>query len=55
MNKWDARWMALCKQNNIKLCRSDRYMDDIRAFLKSLSWARISLMESSHAWTSRPG
>jgi hypothetical protein len=40
MNEWDARWMALCKQNNIKLCKSDRYMDHIRAFLKSpkMSW-----------------
>ena len=36
MNEWDSRWMDLCRLNNIKLGKSDRYMDDIRAFLKSL-------------------
>ena len=36
MNEWDARWLSLCEKNNIKLGKSDRYMDDIRAFLKSL-------------------
>ena len=36
MNEWDARWMEMCKQNNIKLRKGDRYMDDIRAFLKAL-------------------
>ena len=36
MNEWDTRWMELCKNNNIKLRRKNRYMDDIRAFLKAL-------------------
>ena len=36
MNEWDSRWMELCKLNNIKLRRRNRYMDDIRAFLNAL-------------------
>jgi hypothetical protein len=36
MNEWDARWLAMCKENNIKLYKNNRYMDDIRAFLKAL-------------------
>ena len=36
MNEWDARWMELCRKNNIKLQKRNRYMDDIRAFLMSL-------------------
>ena len=36
MNEWDARWMELCEQNNIKIGKKNRYMDDIRAFLKAL-------------------
>ena len=36
MNEWDARWMEVCKKNNIKLSKSNRYMDDIRSFLKAL-------------------
>ena len=36
MNEWDARWLAMCKANNIKLSKNNRYMDDIRAFLKAL-------------------
>ena len=36
MNEWDSRWLELCSKNNIKIGRSNRYMDDIRAFLKAL-------------------
>ena len=36
MNEWDRRWMKLCKMNNIRIGKSNRYMDDIRAFLKAL-------------------
>ena len=36
MNEWDARWTTLCKKNNIILGKTNRYMDDIRAFLKAL-------------------
>ena len=36
MNEWDARWLSLCKENNIKVRKSERYMDDIRAFLNAL-------------------
>jgi hypothetical protein len=36
MNEWDARWMDLCRKNNIKVGKNNRYMDDIRAFLKAL-------------------
>ena len=36
MNEWDSRWMETCGANNIKLIKGDRYMDDIRAFLKAL-------------------
>ena len=28
--------MELCKENNIRIGKSNRYMDDIRAFLKAL-------------------
>ena len=47
MNEWDARWMDLCKQNNIRIGKNNRYMDDIRAFLKALKegwrWVEGSL------------
>ena len=36
MNEWDSRWMKMCRDNNIKVSKNNRYMDDIRAFLKSL-------------------
>ena len=36
MNEWDAKWLDLCANNNIKVRKSERYMDDIRAFLNSL-------------------
>ena len=36
MNEWEARWKDLCTKNNIKLGKSNRYMDDIWAFLKAL-------------------
>ena len=36
MNVWDARWLALCEANNIVVKKKNRYMDDIRAFLKAL-------------------
>ena len=36
MNEWDAKWLDLCVNNNIKVRKSERYMDDIRAFLNSL-------------------
>ena len=32
----DSRWIELCNRNNIKIGKSNRYMDDIRAFLKAL-------------------
>ena len=28
MNEWDARWQAMCADNNIKLAKGSRYMDD---------------------------
>ena len=33
---WDARWKNLLNQNNFKVMAVDRYMDDIRSFMKSL-------------------
>ena len=36
MNKWDSSWMKMCTENNIKVSKNNRYMDDIWAFLKSL-------------------
>jgi hypothetical protein len=36
MNKWDTRWLELCNRSNIKIGRSNRYMDNIQAFLKAL-------------------
>ena len=36
MNEWDARWQKMCADNNIKLAKGDRYVDDIRAFLKAI-------------------
>ena len=36
MSTWDARWRRLMKDNNIKMMAADRYMDDIRSFLKAL-------------------
>ena len=37
MNEWDARWMELSRNNNnIKVGKNNRFMDDIRAFLKAL-------------------
>jgi hypothetical protein len=36
MNEWDARWLEMCKINNIKINKKNRYMDDIRAFLKAI-------------------
>ena len=34
MNEWDARWIDLCGRNNIKVDKKNKYMEDIRAFLK---------------------
>ena len=36
MKEWDRRWIELCNENNIRIGKSNRYMDDIRAFLKAL-------------------
>jgi hypothetical protein len=36
MNDWDRRWIELCNENNIRIGKSNRYMDDIRTFLKVL-------------------
>ena len=36
MNEWDARWLEMCKINNIKINKKNRYMDDIKAFLKAI-------------------
>ena len=36
MNEWDAKWMEVCVDNNIRVGKKNRNMDDIRAFLKSL-------------------
>ena len=36
MNEWDSRWRMLCANNNIRIGKNNRYMDDIRAFLKAL-------------------
>ena len=36
MNEWDAKWMEKLEENNVKVRKSERYMDDIRAFLKAL-------------------
>ena len=47
MNEWDSRWRAMCRDNNITLAKGDRYVDDIRAFLKALKmgwrWVEGSL------------
>ena len=47
MNEWDSRWQMLCAKNNIKIGKNNRYMDDIRAFLKALKlgwrWKRGGL------------
>ena len=36
MNEWDSRWKQLCVRNNIRVGKNNRYMDDIRAFLKAI-------------------
>ena len=36
MSTWDARWQRMMAENNVNLMGADRYMDDIRSFLKSL-------------------
>ena len=36
MNVWDARWMEVVNANNIRVRKSNRYMDDIRCFLKAI-------------------
>jgi hypothetical protein len=47
MNEWNAKWMDFCKQINIRIGKNNRYMDDIRAFLKALKegwmWVKGSL------------
>ena len=40
MNDWERRLMEECKKNNIQIGKSNRYMDDIRAFLKALREGR---------------
>jgi hypothetical protein len=36
MSTWDARWRKMMEENNIRMMAADRYMDDIRSFLKAL-------------------
>ena len=36
MNHWDAKWMELMDENNIKRDLEDRYMDDIRVIAMAL-------------------
>ena len=36
MSTWDARWQRMRADNNVKMMAADRYMDDIRSFLKAL-------------------
>jgi hypothetical protein len=36
MIEWDVRWKNLCTRNNFRPSKSNRYMDDIQAFLKAL-------------------
>ena len=36
MNAWDAKWMEMVSANNIRVLKNNRYMDDIRSFLKAL-------------------
>ena len=35
-NPWDARWKELLNHNDVRMIAADRYMDDIRSFMKSL-------------------
>ena len=35
MNEWDAKWMEKLEENNVKVRKSERYMDDIREGLIS--------------------
>ena len=61
MNEWDARWKDLCLMNNIKIGKSKRYMDDIRAFFKALreGWrwmvGRLCYTKSSEAEDMKSG
>ena len=36
MSYWDARWLDLMEKNNVRIRKSECYMDDVRAFLMSL-------------------
>ena len=36
MSTWDVRRQKMTAENNIKMMAADRYMDNIRSFLKSL-------------------
>ena len=36
MNKWDSLWLEKMKENNVRIRRKNRYMDDIRSFLNRL-------------------
>ena len=36
MNVWDARWLEMMKENNIKIKGGCRYMDDIRIIIASI-------------------
>ena len=36
MSYWDAKWLELMAENNVQIRKSDRYIDDLRAFLMSL-------------------
>ena len=35
MNEWNARRQRMCANNNIKLAKGNRYVEDIGAFLKA--------------------
>ena len=56
-NKWDWRWMELCKENNIRIGKSNRYMDDIKAFLKALRegwrWMEVGLCKRTESQESQ--
>ena len=35
MNHWDAEWMDTMDENNVERALEDRYMDDIREFMRA--------------------
>ena len=36
MNEWDTAWLERLEMNNIVLRKGERYMDDLRAFLRAI-------------------